>query len=241
MCIKPFLNPHFCNFYLGNSGLHADYNCRNILCAVVQTFVFTSNLRNFKIKLSCQKCKGLLTWGQKHPLSCPITSIIKPRSCKERQVQIKVWPWAQVSSFVTLFSEREEVFPLLFSKHNYFKITVKQADREPNISSGTHWNVSQVEIKRGLSCSVVCVSNFERNNFPPLLSGKVQFHDIGRELLNFATRKWKQRRRAFTKKCNNLQFFIHRKFRKIKAKLCLDSEITYINQTKVIKDKKKDK
>lgn len=92
MCIKPFLNPHFCNFYLGNSGLHADYNCRNILCAVVQTFVFTSNLRNFKIKLSCQKCKRLFTWGQKHSLSCPITSIIKPRSCKERQVQIKFGP-----------------------------------------------------------------------------------------------------------------------------------------------------
>lgn len=67
---------------------------------------------------------------------------------------------------MTLFSEREEVFPLLFSKHNYFKITVKQADREPNISSGTHRNVSQAQIKRGLSPSVVCVSNFERNNFP---------------------------------------------------------------------------
>lgn len=118
----------------------------------------------------------------------------------------KAGPWAQVSSFVTLFSEREEVFPLLFSKHNYFKITVKQADREPNISSGTHWNVSQVQIKRGLSCSVVCVSNFERNNFP-LLSGKSQFSWHRTGTFKLCNEKVKAKEKHFHKSATTCFFY----------------------------------
>lgn len=58
-----------------------------------------------------QKWKSALTCRQKHPLSCPITSIIKPRSRKERRMLIKFGPGLRLL-LLWLFSEREEVFPL---------------------------------------------------------------------------------------------------------------------------------
>lgn len=86
-------------------------------CANICFHILKYNLGNFKNKALLKKARQRPHLGTK---TSPIlfhqgqyqTQVKQKPTTGEQGQTDKDSPWAQVSSFVTLFSEREEVFPL---------------------------------------------------------------------------------------------------------------------------------